>query len=209
MSLRTEKARFVTAVVAALAAGVLLAGCANNDLQAQYNSGVDKNYIAATSGVTEVSPADRGKPVDFSGLTEDGTTVSSKADRGHVIVVNFWYAGCPPCRAEASDLASIATQYKGKGVDFIGVNTRDSAASTQAFDSEFKVAYPSILDADTGEVQLAFSGSMRPNATPTTFVLDKQGRIAARIEGDIAAQPSTLTTLIDSALGESAAQAQQ
>jgi peroxiredoxin len=41
---------------------------------------------------------------------------------------------------------------------------------------------------------------MRPNATPTTFVIDKQGRIAARIAGDVAAQPSTLTTLIDSAL---------
>jgi peroxiredoxin len=84
----------------------------------------------------------------------------------------------------------------------VGVNTRDSAATADSFDTEFKVTYPSILDADGGAVQLAFSGSMRPNSTPTTFVIDREGRIAARIAGDIAAQPSTLSTLIDSALAE-------
>jgi peroxiredoxin len=200
----SARLRATTAAVAALAAVALLGGCANSDLQKQYNAGVDKNYIAAASGVTELTPSQRGKPVDFSGSTEDGTAVSAQQYRGDVVVVNFWYAGCPPCRAEASDLAQIFTQYKGKGVQFIGVNTRDSAATTQAFDAEFKVTYPSILDADGGAVQLAFSGSMRPNATPTTFVLDKQGRIAARIEGDVAAQPSTLTTLITTSLAESA-----
>lgn len=195
------KRRILAVAAAALAIGALLSGCANDDLAKQYTSGDDKNYIAG-SGVTELKPADRGAPVDFSGKTETGETFSSKADRGDVLVVNFWYAGCPPCRAEASDLQSISTRYKGKGVTFIGVNTRDSAATAESFDSEFKVTYPSILDADGGAVQLAFSGSMRPNATPTTFVIDKEGRISARIAGDIAAQPSTLTTLIDSTLAE-------
>lgn len=195
------KRRILAVAAAALAVGALLSGCANDELAKQYTSGDDKNYIAG-SGVTELKPADRAAPVDFSGKTDDGTSFSSKAERGDVLVVNFWYAGCPPCRAEASDLQKISTEYSGKGVTFIGVNTRDSAATSQSFDSEFKVTYPSILDADGGAVQLAFSGSMRPNATPTTFVIDKQGRIAARIAGDIAAQPSTLTTLIDSTLAE-------
>jgi thiol-disulfide isomerase/thioredoxin len=186
-------------VTAALAVGALLAGCSNDELAKQYTSGEDKNYIAG-SGVTELKPADRGKPIDFSGTTEDGSTFSSASARGDVLVVNFWYAGCPPCRAEASDLTQIAGQYASKDVRFIGVNTRDDAATAKSFDSTFKVSYPSILDVDGGAVQLAFSGSMRPNATPTTFVIDKQGRIAARIAGDVAAQPSTLTTLIDSAL---------
>ena len=193
--------RILFAAAAALAVGALLTGCSNDALAQQYNAGDDKGYISG-SGVTELKPDQRSAPVDFSGKTEDGTTVSSVKDRGDVIVVNFWYAGCPPCRAEASDLSKIASQYNGEGVVFVGVNTRDSAATTKAFDSQFKVTYPSILDADGGAVQLAFSGSMRPNATPTTFVIDKKGRIAARIEGDIAAQPSTLTTLIDSAMAE-------
>lgn len=196
---RGGRRRALAAVTAALAVGALLAGCSNDELAKQYTSGEDKNYIAG-SGVTELKPAARADPIDFSGTTEDGTTFSSKSARGDVLVVNFWYAGCPPCRAEASDLTKIAEKYQPKGVKFIGVNTRDGAATAKAFDSEFKVDYPSILDADGGAVQLAFSGSMRPNATPTTFVIDKQGRIASRIAGDIAAQPSTLTTLIDSAL---------
>jgi peroxiredoxin len=195
------KRRILAVAAAALAVGALLSGCANDELAKQYTSGDDKNYIAG-SGVTELKPADRAAPIDFSGKTDTGKTFSSKADRGDVLVVNFWYAGCPPCRAEASDLTKIAARYKAKGVQFIGVNTRDSATTAQSFDTEFKVTYPSILDADGGAVQLAFSGSMRPNSTPTTFVIDREGRIAARIAGDIAAQPSTLTSLIDTALAE-------
>ncbi|MHA7984185.1 TlpA family protein disulfide reductase [Rathayibacter sp. CAU 1779] len=186
---------------AMLAVGAALAGCSNDALAKQYTSGDDKNYIAG-SGVTEVKAADRGAPVDFSGTTASGGTFSSKSEMGDVLVVNFWWAACAPCRAEASDLTKISAEYKSKGVQFVGVNTRDSATTAQSFDAQFKVDYPSIIDADTGAVQLAFSGSMRPNATPTTFVIDKKGRIAARIDGNIDSQPSTLTTLIDSALAE-------
>ena len=170
-----SRRRVLAAVTAALAVGALLAGCSNDELAKQYTSGVDKNYIAAASGVTEVKPADRGKPIHFSGTTQDSSTFSSASALGQVLVVNFWYAGCPPCRAEASDLTKIAAEYDSKGVQFIGVNTRDDAATAKAFDTTFKVHYPSILDVDGGAVQLAFSGSMRPNATPTTFVIDKQG----------------------------------
>jgi len=198
----TGRRRVLAGLVAALAVGGLLSGCANDALAKQYTSGDDKNYIAG-SGVTEVAPSKRADPVTFSGETEDGTTFSSKSALGDVLVVNFWYAGCPPCRAEASDLAKISSEYASKGVTFIGVNTRDDAATAKAYDARFKVGYPSILDVDGGAVQLAFSGSMRPNATPTTFVMDRKGRIAARIAGDIAVQPSTLTTLIDSSLDES------
>ena len=195
------KRRTLLTAAAAIATTTLLAGCANDQLAQQYTSGDDKNYIAG-SGVTELKPSERGKPMDFSGKTEDGTTFSAQANRGDVIVVNFWYAGCPPCRAEAVDLQKIYAKYKTKGVTFIGVNTRDDAATARTFDQKFGVTYPSILDADGGAVQLAFSGSMRPNATPTTLVLDKQGRVAARMAGSIDDQPSTLTTLIDSALAE-------
>jgi Peroxiredoxin len=199
--IRMRRGRVASVVGAALIVGLALSGCANDNLAKQYASGDGKNYIAG-SGVTEVKPADRGKPVEFSGKTEDGATFSSAAHRGHVVVVNFWYASCPPCRAEADDLQKASTVFEPEGVVFIGVNTRDTADSTKAFDTAFGVTYPSILDVDGGAAQLAFSGSMRPNSTPTTFVLDKQGRVAAQINGGIDVQPSTLDTLIRSALGE-------
>lgn len=201
MSLRR---RLAASVLSAALAAAALTGCTATALQSQYQNGDNKGYIAG-SGVTEVKPGDRKAPVVFSGKTEDGTTFSSAAHKGDVIVVNFWYAQCPPCRLEAKDLEKIAKQYAGKGVDFVGVNTRDSKSDAVAFDGTFGITYPSIVDAALGKAQLAFSGTYRPNATPTTIVLDKQGRVSARIEGPINEQPSTLTSLIDTALAESPA----
>lgn len=193
--------RVLASVLSAVIAATVLSGCTATALQQQYQDGDNKGYISG-SGVTEIKPADRKQPVSFSGATEDGTTFSSADHRGDVIVVNFWYAQCPPCRLEAKQLQKLAASYTGKSVDFVGVNTRDDKASAQSFDATFGVTYPSILDADRGKVQLAFSGTYRPNSTPTTVILDKQGRVAARIEGPINDQPSTVSTLIDSALAE-------
>ncbi|MFC4244234.1 TlpA family protein disulfide reductase [Gryllotalpicola reticulitermitis] len=193
--------RLAASVISAAAAVALLAGCTVTALQSQYDNADNKGYIAG-SGVTEIKPADRKAPVVFSGTTEDGTTFSSKAYKGDVIVVNFWYAGCPPCRLEAKDVQKLNAQFQGKGVQFVGVNTRDDGPSAKSYDKTFGITYPSILDADSGKVQLAFSGAYRPNSTPTTLILDKEGRIAARVEGPINDQPSTVQTLITSALAE-------
>lgn len=193
--------RIAASIASAVIAVIALSGCTATALQSQYQSGDNKGYIAG-SGVTEVAQANRGKPIVFSGPTDDGTTFSSAAHKGDVIVVNFWYAGCPPCRLEAKELQQINTQFAGKGVVFVGVNTRDDSASAVSYDKSFGVTYPSILDANAGKVQLAFSGTYRPNATPTTIILDKEGRVSARIEGPINDQPSTVTTLISSALAE-------
>jgi thiol-disulfide isomerase/thioredoxin len=168
-------------------------------LQSQYENGDNKGYIAG-AGVTEISPDDRKAAVVFSGPTEDARIFSSSAQPGAVTVVNFWYAGCPPCRLEAKDLQHLSAKDAPLGVVFVGVNTRDDAQQAAAYDRTFGITYPSILDADTGSVQLAFSGTYRPNATPTTLVLDRQGRVAARMEGPISAQPSTLQTLIETEL---------
>ncbi len=63
------------------------------------------------------------------------------------------------------------------------------------------MTYPSVLDRDTGSVLLAFSGTVPPKATPTTLVIDKKGRVAARILGAIPDR-SILDTIISSTLAE-------
>ncbi|MCX7520676.1 TlpA disulfide reductase family protein [Microbacterium sp. STN6] len=197
-----KRPRALAVAALLVVAGLLLTGCTNDPLAQQFKDGGNKQYIAG-SGVTEVPASHRDDAVTFSGKTEDGSRFSSKDHLGDVLVVNFWYASCAPCRIEASDLQSLNEKYAGKGVNFIGVNTEDQAATATAFEKKYGVTYPSIIDVNSGAAQLAFSGSLHPNATPTTLVLDRQGRIAARIEGPINDQPSTLDTLISDTLAES------
>jgi thiol-disulfide isomerase/thioredoxin len=177
----------------ALAVAVLLTGCS----QQGWSSPSDGSSDIAGTGVTEWKHPTTA-PIDFSGPTVDGGTFRSADHRGEVLVVNFWYAGCGPCQAEAPTLRSLAEQYQGKGVQFVGVNVRDEAGEAKPFEQKYKVPYPSILDqANHGAVELAFAGSIQPNATPTTLVIGKSGRVIARLLGQ--ADPSTLDTLITSA----------
>ena len=185
---------------AAAATALLLSGCSSNDsLATQYRSGNGQNYIAGDGSVSEYAAANRGAPVAFSGKLADGTTVSSKDYAGKVLVVNFWYAGCPPCRVEAPDLEALSQKYASQGVSFLGVNLYDSASTAASFEQDKGVTYPSVLDRDTGSVLLAFSKTVPPKATPTTIVIDKQGRVAARILGAIP-DKSILDSLISDAV---------
>ncbi|NUU06809.1 TlpA disulfide reductase family protein [Leifsonia sp. C5G2] len=197
------RARLLVPLVAAAAATTLvLAGCtADDSLAKQYRSGSGQNYIAGDGTVSEYAAANRGEPVSFAGTLQDGTKVSSSDYAGKVLVVNFWYAGCPPCRVEAPDLQSLSQKYAAQGVDFLGVNLYDSAQTAASFEKDKGVTYPSVLDRDTGSVLLAFSKTVPPKATPTTLVVDKKGRVAARILGAIPGK-SILDTLISDAVAE-------
>ena len=196
------KSRRVAPLLAGLtAAALLLAGCSSDPLAEQYREGSSKGFIAGDGSVTEIALADRGEAIEFSGVTETGETVTSAEKLGEVLVVNFWYASCAPCRAEASDLQSINAQFENEGASFLGVNVRDQAPNAIAFNETYSVTYPSVLDVDTGAMQLAFSGSIPPNAVPTTLVLDAEGRVAARILGQVTS-PSILETLIRDTIAE-------
>ena len=179
-----------------------LSGCTSDDsLAEQYRAGSGKGYIAGDGSVTEIPVDDRGDVIEFDGTLEDGSTVSSADYAGEVLVVNFWYASCAPCRAEAPDLKDLSEQFADQGASFLGVNVRDKAASAIAFNESYAITYPSVMDVDDGGMQLAFSGSIPPNAVPTTLVLDSSGRVAARILGQVNS-PSILETLIEDTIAE-------
>ncbi len=199
MNKRFRNSAALKALIAATVAGLLLTGCTANDpLAEQFKAGDNKNYIAGDGTVTEFAKENRGRSVSWSGQISDGRTLSSEAIAGTAVVMNFWYAGCAPCRAEAPDLQQLSEQFKD--VQFVGVNVRDSAATAAAFERKFGVTYPSILDAATGDVVLAFTGVVTPQAVPTTLVIDKQGKVSARVLGRI--DPSTLKALIQTVVNE-------
>lgn len=190
---------------AALAAvlGVSLAACAQDPVAQQYLEGDGKGYISAEFTVVEIPEAERAAPVEFGGVTEDGDEFDSADIAGDVAVVNFWYATCGPCRVEAKDLEAVWQQFQEDDVSFIGVNTYDQADTARAFAEKYGVTYPSLIDVDTGEAKLAFASVTPIQATPTTLVLDKRGRVAARIIGQLEST-SILATLVKDALAESA-----
>lgn len=182
---------------AALAAVLLLTGCAEQGAQV-----ADSGYITGNGVVSEWEKPTTS-PVTFSGKTSDGSDFSSKQHLGEVVVVNFWYAGCPPCRAEAPALNALATKYEDD-VQFIGVNVSDDSVTTANFERTHSSTYPSIVDQEQGaSVQLAFAASKPPKAVPSTLVLDTKGRVVARVVG--LANESVLDTLIQDAVDGKAA----
>jgi thiol-disulfide isomerase/thioredoxin len=194
-----SRSRAAILLLAGAALAIALTGCAPESTNLTNVGGGD--YVTGTGTITEIPRAERGAQISFSGELDTGGTADSDGWLGSVVVVNFWYAACPPCRAEAPDLESLNQQFIPDGVVFIGVNVRDQAATAGAFSDTFGISYPSILDARAGEVQLAFAGQIAPNAVPTTIVLDREGRVASRIIGQIPDR-SVLETLIEDVIGE-------
>jgi len=180
-----------------LVVGLVVSGCAaeSDALAEQYRAGTGQNYISGDGALTVVAPESRNEGIAFQGPLDVGGTFSSDDYAGQIMVVNFWYAGCPPCRLEAPDLEVLHQEFLEEGVVFIGVNILDQAPTALAFADEFGVTYPSIMDTNDGSVRLAFSGQVAPNAVPTTVVLDQQGRVAARISG-LLTEPDVLAALI-------------
>ncbi|ABY24433.1 thiol:disulfide interchange protein [Renibacterium salmoninarum ATCC 33209] len=198
----TLRRRAIFAAAAVSAALVLSACTANDPLAQQAKAGYDKNYIAGDGSVTEYALGKRTDPVDFTGKLYDGTEIASKSFEGKVTVLNFWYAACAPCRVEAPDLEALNKELSPQGAEFYGVNIRDSEGTATPFMRTFNLSYPSFNDKD-GAVLLAVAAQVPPAAVPTTLVLDKDRRVAARILG--LADKSTLKALITSTLAESGA----
>jgi thiol-disulfide isomerase/thioredoxin len=191
-----HQTRRTACALAAVLAAVVLAGCSGSPSP---SGAPDKGYISGDGTVTLVAAADRDDVVAFAGTTLDGDTFDVSDHRGEVVVVNVWGSWCPPCIAEAPALEKVWEQTRSKGVQFVGVNTRDQTAAARAHERRFEISYPSIDD-DGGRVLLAFRGTLPPVAIPSTLVLDRSGRVAARVLGKVGA--GTLRGVVDDVLAE-------
>jgi thiol-disulfide isomerase/thioredoxin len=176
----------------ALAALILLAlasaGCGSG-----VGSTGDRGYIDGKGVITVLPAADRRKPGEVSGQTLEGDRLSLASYAGKVVVVNVWGSWCPPCRAEADELAAASRELAPRGVVFVGINTRDSSPDNGlSFQRRYQVPYPSIYDPG-GRNLLAFHRTLTPNSIPGTVIIDRQGRVAASILGEVTSR----TTLVD------------
>jgi thiol-disulfide isomerase/thioredoxin len=179
---RRIRASLVAAVLA-----LLLAGCGGNAVTTAANSNDD----SSGNTVERIAAADRSAPLTVSGKTLDGAALSTASWRGQVVVLNYWGSWCPPCVKETPDLKAAWEQLEGKGVQFLGLDAQESAATGKAYADANGLTYPS-LQWDGGTFLLQLKG--KAPAPPVTLILDQQGRLAARVLAPV--RTATLVGLV-------------
>jgi peroxiredoxin len=177
----------------------MLAGCSESPSIA--SDGNNTGYVSGSGVYKEIPPGQRHSPTaTFTAPLDSGGTITSASLLGKVHVLNFWYSACGPCRVEAARLETAYKHYKGT-VPFLGVNTYDQAPQALVFEKTHGVTYPSVIDANQATVQYAYSSFVSADAVPVTLVIDRHGRVAARVTGELE-EASILESLVDRVIAE-------
>lgn len=176
-----SRGRQMMALLAVACAVMILPACGTSSSSA---SDTGTGYVAGDGSAVILSDAERKPAPALSGETLDGGQWSLADHAGEVVVANVWASWCAPCRAEAPTLEQVSQQRLADGVQFVGINVRDTDASAQAFVVRYGITYPNLVDSN-GSLQLAFRDTLPPQAIPSTVFIDRQGRVAARVLGEI------------------------
>lgn len=194
----TKRFRVPSAVAAAILVPAL-AGCSSSGSSSSNGTGL----VTAQGGIAVAAPGHREEAPDISGATLEGTPVKLSDYRGKVVVLNLWGSWCSACRTEAPGLQALWAKYQDQGVQFLGINTRDNdPANAIAFEKNKGVTFPSIYDPDGSQILRFPKGNLNPQAIPTTLVIDRDGRTAARVFGG--RTPEVIDSMIRPVLAEPA-----
>jgi len=115
---------------------------------------------------------------DFSLVDISGNTVSLGQMKDKVVLVNFFTIWCQPCRHEMPDLNAIYKENKDKGLSMVGIGLNADPNQLKVLVKQLNLDYPVLLG--TEQVNKAYGDIV---GVPTTFIIDKQGKIAEKIVG--------------------------
>ncbi|WP_371617313.1 TlpA family protein disulfide reductase [Streptomyces sp. NBC_00454] len=200
---RSTSGRAILLTAVTLASALTLTACGDSGSGSKSSGSAGGNYVTGSNGVSTVAKADRIDAPKLDGETVDGKTLDTTTLKGKVVVLNVWGSWCPPCRAEAPNFAKVSQEMAdaGKDVAFVGLNTRDnSKQNAVSFEETYKIAYPSLFDPDGKQILRFPKGALNPQAIPSTIVLDKDGKIAARTLA--AVNEEQLRSMIEPVLAE-------
>ena len=111
----------------------------------------------------------------------DGSGEASLADyRGEVVVLNYWASWCDPCREESPLLQRWHERIEPRGGTVLGIDVLDVTSDARAFVREYRLRYPMLRDGDGSTLK-----EFGVIAYPETFIIDRQGRIAASVRGPV------------------------
>ena len=175
---RASRRRFTLLAATAVAGVLVLSACSGGTTA---GGGGNTNFVTGSGGVSTVAKGDRTDAPKLDGTTLDGKALDVTDYQGKVVVLNFWGSWCGPCRAEAKHFQKVSQETADQGVQFVGINVRDPQKSLAVnFEKDFGITYPSIYD-PTGKLLLRFpKGTLNPQAIPSTVVIDRDGKLAAR-----------------------------
>jgi len=159
----------------------LVAGVVLITAMVRYTRRVESDLTHATVNSGTVRFLKERAPIPpFSAPDLDGKPISIADFRGKVVLVNFWATWCPPCREEIPDLIALQKKYKDT-LQIIGVS-QDSGSvdDVRRFAAAMGMNYPIVMT--TPEIEKLFPGIY---ALPTTFLVDKDGRVAQKHVGQL------------------------
>ncbi|MDR1787179.1 MAG: TlpA family protein disulfide reductase [Treponema sp.] len=119
-------------------------------------------------------------PADFEVTTLSGEKVRLSSLAGSYVFLNFWATWCPPCRSEMPSMEALYKRFKVRGLRFLAVDIQENREAAARFASRYQFSFPIGLDL-SGSISEAYA----IKAIPATFILNKEGRIIARVTGSL------------------------
>jgi len=136
-------------------------------------------FMLLLQAVPACSQGGQDKAPSFSLKTHEGKTIDLAKLKGKVVVLNFWATWCGPCRQEIPGFVDAYKRLHGKGVEIIGISLDEGGWDVvQPYVTKANIPYPVVIGDQT--LTDAYGGI---SAIPTTFIVSKDGKIAAKHVG--------------------------
>lgn len=156
---------------------IVVAGLISLLALALSRSGGQPGGLVVNNRLGEISIKEKPAPT-FTLEGMDGNPINLADLKGKVVMIDFWSSWCPPCRAEAPALEQAYQEFRGKGVEFIGIAIWDDKSQVQKFMKQNNIQYPIGLD-DKGTIAIDYGVT----GIPEKYFIDKDGMLVKKFSG--------------------------